>query len=163
MVVARSRQVVSGRRNFDIEYVSDQVANDLGSKIRVSDDIVATQSARRRWALQGGVREPRGSAIRRPGGVFSAAGCSAAMSEHAELEAGRAGARCAGARRAPLAHASRRCSAAELPAASRARAHQICSLGACGHSIGTGRASRLWSYRTGNDTCDSHVPIGSNS
>ena len=125
MVVARSRQVVSGRRNFDIEYVSDQVANDLGSKIRVSDDIVATQSARHRRALQGGVREPRESAKRRLGGVMHAACSSAVVGEHVERGAGRAGARCAGARRAPLAHASRRRSAAELPAASRCRAHQI--------------------------------------
>ena len=97
---ARGRQVVVGHGNFDIECVSDQVATDLGSKIWVYDDILATQSARRRWALQGGVREPRDFGLRRRTGVIDAAGSSASMSEHVERGAGRAGARCAGARRA---------------------------------------------------------------
>ena len=144
-----------------MECVSDQVATYHGSKMWVSDDTLAEQSARRQQLLRDGGILPRESISRRSGAVMHGADAAENTSELAELGAERRRARCVGAHRAPLTHAGMYASAAQLPAASRTHAPQISSLGACRHTIGTGRASRLRYYRTGKDTRYSFVPIGS--
>ena len=161
MALARGRQEVFGSRNFDVEYVSDQVATDYGSKIWVSDDILATQSARRQQTLQGGVHEPREKTSERRMGVNGAAGAAAGGCEPPELEAGRSPARQAGARRAAHGRAGRHGSAAGLPAANSSRGTQVCGLEGRRYITRTGPGSRLGSCTASTRARHLHVPIGS--
>ena len=125
MRLARGRPEVFFVRNFDIECVSDQVRTDLDGKIWVVVDMLAEQSAARRQVEHEGVNRPCVFTRRRRLGVIHAAGSSSVMTELAEVEAEQVRARCACARGAPHALASRRGSAAGSAGATRSRAPHV--------------------------------------
>ena len=125
MRLAQGRPEVVFLRNFDIECVSDQVRTDLDGKIWVVVDMLAEQSAARRQFQREGVNRPCDFNMRRRVGVIHAAGSSSVMSELAEVAAEQVRARCACARGAPHALASRRGSAAGSAGATRSRAPHV--------------------------------------
>ena len=142
-----------------MEDVSDHYQTGLSRKIWVLDDTLADQCAPRRQVLRDGVYPPHTYKLRRRGGMIHAADDAETMTQLTELGAGRLCARRAGAHRARSPMPAHVGSAAQLPAACRSRAHQICGLEGRRHTSGTGPGSRFRSITTGSESRDSHGPI----